>query len=308
MRKIQTILIIAVCFLFVTATVTAQKAKNIMTNADVIEMVKAELPESTIVLAIQQCDPNFDTSTKALIELKKQGVTQKVMDAMFQPQTSPPLVSLIPPNLRSSSPRPPEISNAIATKDIGPLRVVLKSMLPIKIDNGGIGMRCNFEFINLETVKPIVVAMNALSHSNSYRGINPYLRSTLIDENGISWVIFNENVIGGMSKIGVGTSPNGNAYDAAEIATLLSKRDELKSDTFANRTDYPFIFGSMTEMAPEQSITVTMTFIKNNNGNNSDTGSKIFQMATEIVVGSLTAGSKKSYLLYNLIFDRVSPK
>jgi hypothetical protein len=287
MRKIQTIFLFAACFLFVTATVTAQKAKNIMTNADVIEMVKAELPESTIVLAIQQCDPNFDTSTKALIELKKQGVTQKVMDAMFQPPT---IIDKTP-----TKTRPPEISNAIATKDIGPLRVVLKSMIPI---SGG-GMRCNFEFINLETVKPIVIGLNA-SEADRWGDMSEYLRSNLIDENGIIWSLKITNIIGGIGKIGVGKSPLNNNYDPSDIVTLLSKRDDLKSDV----SGYTFILGSMTEMAPEQSITVTMTFVKNN----SESSSKVFQMATEIVVGSLTSGSKKSYLLYNLIFDRVSPK
>ncbi len=41
MRKIQIVLIFAACLFFVTLTVTAQKAKNTITNADVIEMVKA---------------------------------------------------------------------------------------------------------------------------------------------------------------------------------------------------------------------------------------------------------------------------
>jgi len=61
-----------------------------MANADVVEMVKAGLPENTIVLAIQQSESNFDTSTKALIDLKKQGVSQKVLEAMLQPQSKQP--------------------------------------------------------------------------------------------------------------------------------------------------------------------------------------------------------------------------
>lgn len=54
-----------------------------MTNADVVEMVTAGLPESTIVLAIQQSQTNFDTSPKALILLKKQSVSQKILEAML---------------------------------------------------------------------------------------------------------------------------------------------------------------------------------------------------------------------------------
>jgi hypothetical protein len=96
MRKILTVVMCAVCLCFATLPVTAQKTKNTMTNADVIEMVKAELPENTIVLAIQQSEPNFDTSTKALIELKKQGVSQKILEAMLQPQVTTPTMSKTP--------------------------------------------------------------------------------------------------------------------------------------------------------------------------------------------------------------------
>ena len=87
MRKVLTVLVCTACVFFVTLTAAAQKTKNTMTNADVVEMVKAGLPESTIVLAIQQSEPNFDTSPKALIELKKQGVSQKILETMMlQPQ------------------------------------------------------------------------------------------------------------------------------------------------------------------------------------------------------------------------------
>ena len=59
-------------------------AKKPLTNADVIGMVKAGLAESTIVLAIQRGGAtDFDTSPKALISLKDQGVPQKVLDAML---------------------------------------------------------------------------------------------------------------------------------------------------------------------------------------------------------------------------------
>ena len=41
-----------------------------MTNQDVINMVKAQLPESTIVMEIQSAKPAFDTSANGLIKLK----------------------------------------------------------------------------------------------------------------------------------------------------------------------------------------------------------------------------------------------
>jgi hypothetical protein len=71
------------CLLVISVT-AAQEAKKPLTNADVIEMSKAGLPERTIVLAIQKGPTSFDTSPQALIQLKNQGVSPAVLDAMLQ--------------------------------------------------------------------------------------------------------------------------------------------------------------------------------------------------------------------------------
>lgn len=84
MTKFLTVLMFAACLFFVTSTAIGQQTKTTMTNADVVEMIKAELPESTIILAIQETPSNFDTSPQALIQLKKQGASQKILDAMLQ--------------------------------------------------------------------------------------------------------------------------------------------------------------------------------------------------------------------------------
>ncbi len=57
--------------------------KKPMTNADIISMVKAGLTENTIVLDIQLSSTAFDTSPDALIELKRQGVSQGILDVML---------------------------------------------------------------------------------------------------------------------------------------------------------------------------------------------------------------------------------
>ena len=54
-----------------------------LTNADVIRMVKAGVPESTIVPAVQSSPTKFNLSPDALVELTRAGVTQKIMDAMM---------------------------------------------------------------------------------------------------------------------------------------------------------------------------------------------------------------------------------
>lgn len=196
--------------------------------------------------------------------------------------------------------------NAIASKDIGSLRVVLKSVIPMKVRNrfGGPtnGIRCSFEFINLETQRQIVVAMNAIPPDQSSFSIGSYLRSSLVDENGGLWRLSNSDVAG-MSIVGVGRQQTGSWYDPAEIVTVLSKRDDLNSDVFREGNS-PFIFGLVTDMSPGQSLTVTLTFVQD--GNQTSAPPKVFQMATEIVVGIAKTGSKKSYSLHNFTFDQVS--
>jgi curli biogenesis system outer membrane secretion channel CsgG len=202
-------------------------------------------------------------------------------------------------------------ANAIASKDIGSLRVVLKSIRRVSLNSGGYGfggsgkgIRCSFEFINLETQKSVVVAMNAIAPVTG-DSIGSYLRSTLVDENGGLWRLKNSDVAG-MNKVGVGFIRGGGfsggaLYDPAEIGVVLSKRDDLNSDVIQNGLH--FIYGSMSEMSPGQSITVTMTFMQD--GGQTDAPPKVFQLATEIVVGSST-GTKKSYSLHNFTFDQVS--
>jgi hypothetical protein len=49
-------------------------------------MIKANLSETTIIAVIKQGPADFDTSPMALIELKKQDVTDAMQQAMIQAQ------------------------------------------------------------------------------------------------------------------------------------------------------------------------------------------------------------------------------
>jgi hypothetical protein len=74
----------AIVFAFLTIRVSsAQDKPKPMTNDDVIAMVKAQLPEDTIIEAIGLQETNFDGSATALVNLKKEGVSSKVMDTMI---------------------------------------------------------------------------------------------------------------------------------------------------------------------------------------------------------------------------------
>jgi uncharacterized caspase-like protein len=227
------------------------------------------------------------------------------------PTTSNPFAAVPGVGSGASAPDP----NAIATKDIGSLRVVLKSVIRVnhkdQYGRSVNGIRCAFEFMNRDTQMPLVVAMNAIActvYSGNDVVIGAFLRSTLVDENGGLWRLSNADVAG-MSIVGVGEQRfMGPSYNPAEIVTVLSKRDELNSDVATEAFGYGcrFIVGSTTEMSPGQSLTVAVTFVQDANQTTSGALPKVFQMATEIVVGVPTTGTKKSYTLHNLTFDRVS--
>lgn len=58
-------------------------AEEVLTNETVVKMVKAGLEDSIIINKVKNSKNNFDLSTDAIIELKKQGVGGKVIEAMM---------------------------------------------------------------------------------------------------------------------------------------------------------------------------------------------------------------------------------
>jgi len=55
-----------------------------LTNADVVQMVRAGFSARTIVLEIKSSPSKFDTSPRALIRLKRERVSEAILDAMVQ--------------------------------------------------------------------------------------------------------------------------------------------------------------------------------------------------------------------------------
>lgn len=64
--------------------VLGQTGGKPLTDDDVIAMVKAGLAESTVINAVKAQDTSFDVSAAALIKLKQQGVSPKIMSAMME--------------------------------------------------------------------------------------------------------------------------------------------------------------------------------------------------------------------------------
>lgn len=213
--------------------------------------------------------------------------------------------------------------NAITSKDIGSLRIVLKSVMPIKLkDQNGQrvnGIRCSFEFLNRETQRPIVVALNAFpGKKNSYgqgegRNLGEVLRATLLDEGGMVWSLSASGVTG-MSIVSAGrrsSSESISVFSPTDIPSLLQRKDERGTNMMTDADlpqlgPFPFVLGTTTPIPPGETVTVIMSFVQDAGETTSGPLPKFFQMNTEIVVGVVTEGTKKSYSLHNVIFDRVS--
>jgi len=96
-----------VLLLAVPVPFSAQSANdNVLTNADVVRMVHAGLPESIIVQKIQMSRTNFATSAAALIELKNQGASERVLGAVLDSQVGSNRFESPPMEARQSSPQP----------------------------------------------------------------------------------------------------------------------------------------------------------------------------------------------------------
>ncbi|MCL5288162.1 MAG: hypothetical protein M1453_09250 [Acidobacteria bacterium] len=66
----------------------AEATLTVLTNAEILEMVKAGFAEETILKAIQLSETRFDTSVAALLEIKNSRVSEKVMQAMLNPKAA----------------------------------------------------------------------------------------------------------------------------------------------------------------------------------------------------------------------------
>jgi hypothetical protein len=58
-------------------------AGQALTNADVLKLVKSGLADETILLLIKQQPTQFDTSPDALVQLKKEGLSDQLLSAMI---------------------------------------------------------------------------------------------------------------------------------------------------------------------------------------------------------------------------------
>ena len=80
-------LLLVLCLLISCASAWAQSDNNApLTNASIVKLVKAGFKEKSIITIIASKPVSFDLSTDRLIELKRTGVTEKVILAMMARQ------------------------------------------------------------------------------------------------------------------------------------------------------------------------------------------------------------------------------
>src|SRR5262245_627495 len=103
-----TSLLLAACFLASASATAPVSAQEVMTNETVIQMVKAGFSEGVILAKMRSSQTKFDTRTDALIELKKAGVPEKVMQAIVSggaaPASAPAAASAPAPAMAAPAP------------------------------------------------------------------------------------------------------------------------------------------------------------------------------------------------------------
>lgn len=78
-------------FVLLTPPILGQVGARPLTNVDVVNLVKAGVADSTIIVAIEHSTTNFDKSPAALVDLKSQGVSSAIIDTMLRSETNTPV-------------------------------------------------------------------------------------------------------------------------------------------------------------------------------------------------------------------------
>jgi hypothetical protein len=106
------------CFLLSTAAVTQQRKParkpataqpTALTNADIIRLVEAKMSDEIILTMIQKSKTKFDLSTDGLVQLRKAGVSNRVIEAMMNPTAAAP--NTPPPAPPPAKPAAAEVKN-----------------------------------------------------------------------------------------------------------------------------------------------------------------------------------------------------
>lgn len=104
------LIVSALVLVCVSAVVLAQQAVKPLTNEGVVSMVSGGLDESLVIGAIEANTENFDVSPNALLSLKKNGVGDKIIQAMLASTAKKQNASVSPPISQNTSQPPTQVS------------------------------------------------------------------------------------------------------------------------------------------------------------------------------------------------------
>lgn len=90
-------------------------AQEVLTNDSVVQMIKAGLPESVVISKIRSTPTKFDLKTDSLVNLKKAGVSDKVLEAMMAAPASP--AAAAPAAAPAAAATPAPAAGALRTQD-----------------------------------------------------------------------------------------------------------------------------------------------------------------------------------------------
>jgi hypothetical protein len=128
-RRLGVVVLTGVLVLgLLTVTGSRSVANDVVTNDEVVKMVKAGLPESLIIQKIRSSERKLDTSADALIKLKSAGVPDKVIEAMLAPGSGGTAAAAAPPAAGAPAGSVQATIAHVVGSDQKPLKSVLGSM------------------------------------------------------------------------------------------------------------------------------------------------------------------------------------
>ncbi len=92
-------------------------AQEVLTNDSVVQMVKGGLPEAVVIAKIKSTPSKFDLKTDSLVNLKKAGVTDKILEAIVSAGSGGAASS----STAAATPAPPApalAAGALKTQDV----------------------------------------------------------------------------------------------------------------------------------------------------------------------------------------------
>jgi hypothetical protein len=98
-------------------TKTRPAGETALTNADVLALLKASMPESIVLTKIRTAPvEKLDTSSQALVSLKEAGASATVLEAILKRSGNPPeaVAAAVPPQPTAAAPAPTSVAVVVA--------------------------------------------------------------------------------------------------------------------------------------------------------------------------------------------------